>query len=305
MPRPPTGVTSSGMLRPRPFGDTGLVVPALGLGGGPLGDPSRSDDEVRALLFAALDLGVTFVDTAPSYGRSEERIGRLLGSRRRDVLVSTKVGYGIEGVPDWTGECVRRGVDRALELLGGDALDVVHLHSCPRHVLERDDVVRALSDAVGAGKVRVAAYSGDNDDLAFALSLGVFGAVQCSLSAVDQAALDENLPRAAGAGRGVIAKRPLANAAWRHSERPQADDVAEYWERWRALGLPTDDNEADDLTLRFAAFSPGVSLTLTGTKSIERLARNVSLVERGPLDADVYGGLRRAFRELGPWPGMI
>lgn len=96
-------------LAPRPFGTTGLSVSPLGLGAGEIGDPALDDREVEALLRAAVELGVTLIDTARSYGRSEERIGRFLAPVRDQVVLSTKVGYGVDGVPDWTGECIRRG----------------------------------------------------------------------------------------------------------------------------------------------------------------------------------------------------
>ena len=65
------------------------------------------------LLHHALDLGLTLIDTARSYGLSEERIGRHLGRRRDEFVLSTKVGYDAPGHPDWTYGCVIAGVDAA------------------------------------------------------------------------------------------------------------------------------------------------------------------------------------------------
>src|SRR4029079_11123665 len=95
------------LLPQRPFGRTALRVSALGLGAGQIGDPSLDDREVEALVLGAIDLGVPLIDTARSYGCSEERLGRLLRQRKDRFVLSTKVGYGVEGVPDWTGEAVR------------------------------------------------------------------------------------------------------------------------------------------------------------------------------------------------------
>jgi len=110
-------------------------VSRLGLGTGSLGDPAQSDAEVDRLLGTALDLGITLFDTARSYGLSEERLGRFLRGRRDGVVLSTKVGYGVDGVPDWTPECIRKGIDRALGLLQTGVIDLVHLHSCPQGTL--------------------------------------------------------------------------------------------------------------------------------------------------------------------------
>ena len=84
----------------RPYGSTGLQVPALGFGAGQIGDASRDEGEVRRLLNTELDLGVTLIDTARGDGLSEERIGRHLAHRRGEFVLSTKVGYGIQGLPD-------------------------------------------------------------------------------------------------------------------------------------------------------------------------------------------------------------
>ena len=76
----------------RPFGDTGLTVPVLGFGAGGIGDPALSERDAETLLNSVLDLGVGLIDTARSYGLSEERIGRHLARRRGDFVLSTKVG---------------------------------------------------------------------------------------------------------------------------------------------------------------------------------------------------------------------
>ena len=97
----------------RPLGKTGFSVSALGLGAGRIGGPETSEADVDRLVGGALDAGVTLIDTARSYGLSEERLGRALAGRRERVVLSTKVGYGVPGVPDWTARCITDGVDAA------------------------------------------------------------------------------------------------------------------------------------------------------------------------------------------------
>ena len=135
------------MMR-RPLGRTGVEVSPLGFGAGPVGNPALSEAEAEALLHGVLDAGINLLDTAPSYGSSEERIGRVLAGRRGDCVLSTKCGYGVPGVEDWTGPCITQGIERALARLRTDVLDIVHLHSCPVEVLERPGVVDALQRAV-------------------------------------------------------------------------------------------------------------------------------------------------------------
>lgn len=287
------------MSRLRPFGHTGLEVPPLGLGGGPLGDGALPERDAHALIDRALELGVTLIDTAPSYGDSEHRIGRALRGRRDAVVLSTKVGYGVPGHADWTGPCITAGIDRALAILGTDVLDIVHLHSCGRDVIERGDVVRALDDGVRAGKVRVAAYAGEEDALDAALATGVFGAVQLSISPWDQRALHHRVPTLARRGLGVLGKRSLANAPWRFAERPSAPDLATYWDRFHRLGFDPHDLAWPELALRFGAYAPGVSAILMGTRSIARLEEAVAAVARGPLPAPLLASLHARFDEHG------
>ena len=96
-------------METRSFAGTVAKVSALGLGAGQIGEASLAESEVKGLLLGAVDLGVTLFDTARSYGLSEERLGRHLRTRRDQVVLSTKIGYGVEGVADWTGECIRLG----------------------------------------------------------------------------------------------------------------------------------------------------------------------------------------------------
>ncbi len=278
----------------------------MGFGAGPVGSAELSEAEAEQLLNGVLDAGITLLDTAPSYGLSEERIGRHLAGRRQEFILSTKCGYGVPGLEDWTGPCITQGVEQALRRLRTDVIDILHFHSCPVEVLERPGVVEALVRAVEQGKVRVAAYSGDNAPLEWALGSGAFGSVQTSVNVFDQRALDRALPEAQRRGLGVIAKRPLGNAPWRFTERPAAHDIGTYWDRMKTLALDTHGLEWSELALRFAAFAPGVASCIVGTTRPENLQRNLRALETGPLPEDVVERLREAFRRHGSgWEGLI
>ena len=274
----------------------------LGLGAGPLGGNELDDAAAVQLIHGALDHGITLIDTAPSYGRSEQRIGAALRGRRDGVVVSTKLGYGVPGIPDWTGPCIVAGVDAALARLETDRIDIAHLHSCPLDVLARGEVIEALAATVAAGKVRIAGYSGDGDALAWALASGSFGVVQCSLSLADQRALDRAIPFAGERGIGVLAKRPLANAAWREAERPSAPDRAAYWDRLRAMALPPPEADPVAYGLRFVLAHP-IGAALFGTTQLAHLAHAIATLERGAFDPEPA---RAAFRRCDRgWDGII
>jgi aryl-alcohol dehydrogenase-like predicted oxidoreductase len=251
---------------------------------------------------------VNLIDTARGYGLSEERIGRHLAHRRPEFVLSTKVGYGIPGVPDWTHACILAGVDAALARMRCERLDIVHLHSCPLAVLEQGEVITALEACARAGKVGVVAYSGENAELEFALRSGRFGAVQTSISVCDQANLSARLPALRALGMGVIAKRPLAGAVWLRTKRP--DDFAEgqYWDRWQAMGLTGLDEglSRSEVALRFSAHCPGVSSSIVGTRQSVHFKQALAWVAKGPLHPELVDRIRSAFQgHERDWAGLI
>jgi aryl-alcohol dehydrogenase-like predicted oxidoreductase len=290
----------------RPFGNTGLAVPILGLGTGHIGAPDLSEDSVGALLNAAVDLGVTLFDSAPSYGMAEERLGRHLAHRRKEIVLSTKCGYGVPGVPDWTGECIRAGVELALRRMRTEVIDILFLHSCPEEVLVRDDIQGALEAVVAQGKVRVAGYSGDGAPLKAALEQPAIRGLQASINLCDQQAISQVLPVAKHKSLGVIAKRPLANAPWRFAERPVGHYAEVYWTRLRTMGIDPSPLEWGELALRFSAYVPGVATCIVGTHRPEHLRQHVEWVSHGPLERSTIDALRQAFLQHGEqWGGQV
>jgi aryl-alcohol dehydrogenase-like predicted oxidoreductase len=301
---PGCGVTRLTVVHQRDLGRTGLRVSVLGLGAGQIGEREVNDAEAAAVLHGALDAGVTLLDTARGYGSSEERIGRHLSGRRDEFVLSSKGGYDVPGATDWTPAAVRAGVDRALRRLRTEVIDVFHLHSCPLAVLRRGDLQDALDQAVAAGKVRVAAYSGDNQPLAHAAASGRFGSVETSANLADQWSLHHVLPR--HPELGVIAKRPIANAPWRFPDRPVGHYAEVYWERLRRLALDPGGLSWDEFALRFSAYAPGVDSVIVGTSKPANLRRNADLVARGPLPPDLLQAVEAAWRREGAdWPGEV
>ena len=278
----------------------------LGFGAMHLNDERVSEDEAGRLLNAVLDLGVNLIDTARGYGLSEERIGRHIAHRRSDYVLSTKVGYGIPGVPDWTYDCIMAGVDAALQRMRCDVIDIVHLHSCPLHVLEQGDVIRGLEDCQRAGKLRVVAYSGDNAELDWSIASGRFGSVQTSISMCDQQSIPDRLPLMQRKGMGVIAKRPIAGAVWNQSTRPEGHAEGIYWDRWQSMGIDPQGLDWTELALRFSSHLPGVASCIVGTGKLAHFKHNLELVERGPLEPALSRVVLDAFERKGQqWAGVI
>jgi aryl-alcohol dehydrogenase-like predicted oxidoreductase len=311
-------------MQMRPYGSSGLRVPVLGFGAMQVGDPALDETRAERLLHHVLDAGLTLLDTARSYGLAEERIGRVLARRRDEFVLSTKVGYGIPGVPDWTYDCVLAGVDAARDRLRTDVIDIVHLHSCGRDTLAAGEVTRALSRCREQGKIKVAAYSGDGDALRFAISLtpdtspafaGEFGrrpgergfhGLQASVNLCDQQALPLLLD-ARARGIGTIAKRSLAGRPWQGSFTGDAvhDEYRRRFDTLRHhLSLAVDDWDAT--ALRFAAFAPGVDCVIVGGTAVANVDRNAATAALGPLEPDVQTVITDVFARHGRhWDGLV
>ncbi len=290
----------------RDLGKTGLRVSLLGLGAAHVGNPHLDDATAGKLLNLALDLGITVLDTARSYAFSEERIGRHLAHRRKNYVLCTKVGYGIPGEENWTAGCITAGIERALQVMKTDVLDVVHLHSCPMETLSRGECTEALTRAVRAGKVRVAGYAGDNQALGYALDSHAFGAVMTSLSIYDQAVLARQLPHAALLQCGVLVKRPLGGSPWRFPKRPPEEDLAVYWDRHTAMNPNRLGLAWEEMALRFAAHQPGVSCVMVGTANEKHLRAAVKAMEYGPLPPAMDALMKQSFDKVGrAWPGVV
>jgi aryl-alcohol dehydrogenase-like predicted oxidoreductase len=199
----------------RRLGRTGLMVSALGFGASELGLKRVGPKLAESILGRALDAGLNVIDTAECYGNSQELIGRAVGHRRNDFYILTKCGHA-SGLRfrDWTPALIEASIDRSLQRLRTEYIDVIQLHSCDESELRRGSVIEALKRARDKGKVRYLGYSGDGSAALYAVTSGVFDTLQISINIADQAALDSVLPEASARDIGVIAKRPIANAVW-------------------------------------------------------------------------------------------
>ena len=308
-------------MQKRPFGSTGLSVSPLGFGAAPIGLLQTERDAAAKLLNLLLDQGVNLIDTAAGYKNSEEVIGESIGHRRGEFVLVSKCGRTVPHVDaavDWSAEVVTKTVDAALKRLRTDRLDVMLLHSCGKDVLERGEAVGALARARDAGKIRFAGYSGDNDAAAYAATLPDIAVIETSVSIADQHNIDAVLPACRQRNLGVLAKRPIANAAWkRRDDQPgfYKDYASTYTDRLAKMNLnPADVGFAGppeqawpEMALRFTLSIPGVHCAIIGTTKPENARSNIALVDKGPMPPAVIDHLRAAFRSADPrgeWLGQ-
>jgi aryl-alcohol dehydrogenase-like predicted oxidoreductase len=284
------------MIERRALGRTGLAVSVLGFGGSGIGFERVDAATVRELVADALDAGLNVVDTAECYGDSEALLGAAVADRRRDYHLFTKCGH-FEGTgrDDWRPESLERSIARSLERLRTDHVDLLQLHSCSEDDLRRGDVIAVLRRARERGQTRFLGYRGDGAAARHAVECGGFDVLQTSVNVADQEAIELTLPLAHAHGLGVIAKRPIANAAWRTGRRPDNAYHHVYWDRLQRLDydfLRRPPADAVGVALRFTAAIPGVHTLIVGTTRPGRWRENAALFTGGALAPAEFGRIR-------------
>ena len=297
-------------LATRILGRTGLEASILGFGAEPLGRTGRSFDDAAKTLNAVLDMGITLIDTASSYGHSEAFIGRAIAHRKNEFIIVTKCGWNNDWSPAWSPPELKRAIDQSLKHLRVDVLDVLLLHGCPLEDVKRGESTAIIQQAQKQGKVGFIGYSGDNEALTFAVDTGIYDLIECSFSMLDQANAAA-IERAIEHNIGVIIKRPIANAIPGRSEKPRSEYAAQYWPRWqafhRALHPGSIKGSIDwlDTAIRFSAFWPGVSSVLVGSSHADHMQANAQALVNGPLPSPTRAALLQAYSKVGTeWPGL-
>ena len=280
------------MVPTRPFGSTGIEVSRLGLGAWQLGRSSAwlngpSEREAVDLIHAAVDAGISFIDTAPGYadGQSELNVGAGLRGRRDKVVLCTKFGHTPEGGSNWESGAIRASVERSAQRLGTDHIDIVVLHNPPAEILDgkQSDHYEVLETLVEEGLIRAYGASVDNSaDIDTVLTTSSSNALEVRMSALYQEPWDA-IGRAHDKGAGVIIKVPL-ESGWltgKYGRDARFSDVRSRWTRdevtrraalvdeFRAL-LPQGMGLISG-ALRFLLAHEGVSTVIPGTKSLAQL----------------------------------
>jgi aryl-alcohol dehydrogenase-like predicted oxidoreductase len=318
----------------RILGRTGRAISAVGLGTWQLGADwgEVGDPAAFAVLGAAAESGVTFLDTADVYGdgRSERLIGRFLaGNPGLRMMVATKMGRRVPQDPAaYTLSNFRAWTDRSRANLGADTLDLVQLHCPPTLVYSLDAVYDALDTLVA--EQRIAAYGVSVETCGEALTAitrpGI-ASVQIILNAFRRKPLDEVLPAAQAAGVGIIARVPLASGLlsgrYTHDTSFGASDHRSYNRHGAAFDVGETFSGVDfdtgvDAAREFAALTPagataaqtalrwviqqpGVTTVIPGARNPEQARQNSAAAGLPPLTAaqlssieDIYDRRLRA-----------
>ncbi|HLZ63458.1 MAG TPA: aldo/keto reductase [Ktedonosporobacter sp.] len=290
-------------MEKRQLGKTDMSVGVLGFGGSEIHDEHAEYQDIEHLLNSALDDGLNVIDTAECYGLSEEFIGRAVSHRRDEYYLFTKCGHAAGfDLSDWSPQLLEKSIERSLQRLRTEYVDLVQLHSCSEEILRQGDVILALQRMREAGKVRYIGFSGDKGAARYAVECGVFDTLQTSINIVDQSALELTLPLAREREIGIIAKRPIANAVWRYGKTaPTWRFHYTYWEQLNRLAYPflqSDPDQAVSIALRFTLSIPGIHTAILGTARPGRWQQNKQLLEAGPLPKGQFDEIHIRWEEV-------
>jgi aryl-alcohol dehydrogenase-like predicted oxidoreductase len=298
-------------MEKRQLGKTDMRVSVLGFGGSEIGYEGLTLRNAEKLLNEAIDAGINLIDTAECYVTSEQLIGDAVGKRRKEYYLFTKCGHEPGwSYPNWRPESLLRSIERSLQRLKTDYLDLVQLHSCSEAELRKGAVIDALQQAKSRGHTRYIGYSGDGHAALYAIDCGAFDTLQTSVSIAEQEALDLTLPHARQRDIGVIAKRPIANVAWHNGNRPPDDSYGRiYWERLQSLKyefLRGDLQASAATALRFTLTVPGIHTAIVGTAKAGRIRENAATLESGPLPDELYQSICDRWHQVSrpAWTGQ-
>jgi len=272
----------------RRLGRTNLDVSEIGLGALEIGrdwgirdaDFGRpAEQDAISLIHAALDLGINFIDTAPAYQLSEERIGKALHGHRHEVYLATKVGEHYDNERgfwyDYGAAAVRTSVEQSLRRLQTDVVDVLQIHSASTDLIQQGETYEAMKRLKDAGHVRFLGMSGDLQAARAAIEHGGFDTVQITYNIFNQAAATSLLPLAGSRDVGVIVMAPLGHGALTSKHQHLDPEQREYRLAKQVDFLVRPERTLAQAALRFVLQQNAVSTIIAGTRKPANLRSNV------------------------------
>lgn len=297
----------------RELGKTGISVSELGFGtwgiggsaNGAIGYGPADDEESKAALRKAYELGVNFYDTSDlyGYGHSEELIGETFKNLRRDIIIASKVGFlDFDGLQDFSLKHIKEAIEGSLKRLQTDYIDVYQLHSPSIDALENDPAILDTLQALKReGKIRAIGISVRSpDDGIVAVNQFSFDVIQVNLNLVDQRALENGLLDICEKEKiGVVIRTPLCygflTGEYTAGDLFDPQDQRRKWSRqqidkWaNAYKLFIENLSHEEqstnvqLALRFCMSCRGVSTVIPGMLTEEQVEENMLSSQMGVL----------------------
>ena len=291
----------------RTLGKTGLQVSEIGFGAAQIGNPALPNAQVEAALNRALDLGITFLDTAAMYGDSESRIGKFIAHRKDEFILATKCGdYQVikggkrEIVKDYSPKGILQTIDTSRSKLKMDVIDIVQFHGLPSEGSDWNAAFDALFEAKAKGWTRFVGVSADGPRAAEAATKWDLDTQEFTYNALYQESAENLMPVLHARHIGTIVKRPIANGVYLIPARPDRAYMGDPWDRAQLMplkelagGMPM-----IEFALRFALSHPDVCTAIVGSTNADHLAENVKISDGETLPQDVLQKTKRAFQAL-------
>ena len=301
-------------MKRRKLGKTDLHVSEIGLGGYQLGMPTKINnnpetafgglDESTAIniITTALDLGVNTFDTADIYslGNSELRLGKALKEYRSDVYIFTKAGnvLGFPGTRDFSYHYLMSAIDRSLDRLQTDYVDLFQTHIPPRTEEEFTNIEKAFTEMKSTGKARYCGISiGKRYDQGIEIiRRNLADSIQLYFSLIDPEPLKELLPLAKKNNVGIIVAEPLAQGLLTNKYKPgyvfPENDLRFYGYDAQLLQTKIERSQQfkflinshktmNQIALSYILSRQEISTCIPGSKSIEQLRSNISEIKLG------------------------
>jgi len=288
----------------RTLGRTGLKVSTIGLGAMEIGREKglpivysfkRPDEEqVIRFLHQVLDLGINFIDTAPAYQLSEERIGKALKVKRDKYILATKCGelYDDEkgSQYDFSFSATEAFIDRSLSKLQTDYIDLLQIHCnhLDLEIVERGETLEAMKKAQAAGKIRFIGISPNTTEGAMAaVNSGSYDTIQITYNMIHREMESEVIPAAIQNNIGIIIRGGLGYGRFSPAAKDSlTSEEKEIIENLHSL-LSPEYPSLINLAIRFLLSNKDISLLLIGTRSIDHLEYNCRTSEQIPLSLGV------------------
>lgn len=294
-------------MRYRRLGRTDLQVSEIGfgawaIGGNKHGHSYGATDDAESLraIKRAFDLGCTFFDTADIYGHglSEKLLSQALRAHRQSCVIATKVGNDFYHGPfrkNFDPDYIRFALDKSLQRLQTDYIDLYQLHNPPLMMLERGEYYGILDELKSAGKIRYYGVSvHDAYEGMMAIDTGKPDVIQVMYNVLRQEAREELFPFAQERDIGIIAREPLASGLltgkYQAGSTFEAGDQRAEWppeyrdlqlqavEQLRFLSLPSQ-RSLTQAALRFVLDEAAVSVAITGIKTPEHAEENLTATD--------------------------
>jgi aryl-alcohol dehydrogenase-like predicted oxidoreductase len=313
----------------RPLGRTGWNISTIGFGAWAIGGDAwgRTDDvESMRSLHRAIDLGVNFIDTADVYGdgHSERLVGRLRRERREEIVVATKAGRRLDPhvAEGFTRRNLTAFVERSLQNLGADAIDLLQLHCPPPDVYDMPEVFGILDDLVSSGKLRYYGVSVERVEEALRASrYPNVQSIQIIFNMFRLKPAEALFPVVCEKRIGILARVPLASGLLsgklrrdssfertdhrNYNRHGESFDVGEtfsgvdYEAGLEAVEelrpLVTSDATMAQLALRWILMFPDVTAAIPGARDVRQTEDNVRAGDLPPLSADAMARVRDVY----------